>query len=115
MRFVNTLIFVLFSFVVTESNASENKQIFGSVECSSYNENKNNPNMQFGYKNWWAGYLTGLGITFEDGKSPEVMPEATNFILSLSSYCNSNPRDTLKGAIDDYIKRQIKAGFAKVT
>jgi len=115
MRFVNALILVLFSFVATETNATESKQVFGGVECSSYNENKNNSNMQFGYKNWWAGYLTGLGVTFEEGKSPEAMPEATNFILSLSSYCNSNPSGTLKGAVDDYIKRKIQAGYAKVT
>ena len=57
--------------------------------------------MQFGYKNWWAGYLTGLRVKFEDGKSPEFLPEATNFILSIGSFCDSNPEKTLKEAVDN--------------
>jgi|GEM_PF-2205869 len=114
MRFVHILMFVVFSSTATEHEVFNENQVFGSVECSSYNANKNNPNMQFGYKNWWAGYLTGTGVTFKKGKSPEYLPEGTNFILSIGSFCQSNPESSLKMAIDSYINNQVKVGYAKL-
>lgn len=114
MRFVHLLVFVVFSSTATEHEAFEESHVIGSVECSSYNSNKNEPNIQFGYKNWWAGYLTGTGVVFVKGKSPEYMPEGTNFILSIGSFCKSNPERTLKNAIDNYINKQVKVGYAKL-
>ena len=114
MRLVNLLIVVILANLALASNASSRSHIFGSIECSSYNENKDKPTMQFGYKNWWAGYMTGIGVTFKDGKSPEFMPETTNFIISIGSFCQSNPENTLKDAVDSYLDKQIEAGYAKV-
>ncbi|GAA6183615.1 hypothetical protein [Aliiglaciecola sp. NS0011-25] len=87
----------------------------GHSSCKMYEENKNNPEFQFAYKNWWAGYLTGLDIEFADGKSPELVgEEATNFILSISSYCFHKPQNTMKEAVDAYINEQTAAGYARL-
>ncbi|WP_022944179.1 hypothetical protein [Pseudoalteromonas ruthenica] len=112
MRF-SQLITLVFALIIAEQlNATENNTVFGSVECSQYNKKKNEPNWQYGYKNWWAGYLTGTGVVFKQGKSPDKMPEGQNFILSIASYCNTNPSSNLKNAIDKYIADQVKAGHA---
>ncbi|ADN75658.1 hypothetical protein Fbal_1454 [Ferrimonas balearica DSM 9799] len=115
MRLVQSFILMMLSIIAMKIGATEKSQVFGSVECSSYSKNKNLPNMQFGYKNWWAGYLTGLGVTFEKNKSPEHMPEAMNFIMSIGYFCQLNPNKTMKDAVDSYIKKQIQTGHAKVT
>jgi len=113
MKFVHLLMFIAFSSNATEKSFDESK-VFGSVGCISYNTNKNNPNMQFGYKNWWAGYLTGTGVVFQKDKSPKQLPEGTDFIVSLGLFCQSNPDKSLKSAIDSYINKQVKAGYAKL-
>ncbi|MDO6713435.1 hypothetical protein Q4567_22110 [Aliiglaciecola sp. 2_MG-2023] len=114
MRFTYLITFVILLIVAGQSRATEGSNVFGSVGCSLYNINKNEPNWQYGYKNWWAGYLTGTGVVFNAGKSPDKMPEGQNFILDISSYCNLNPNSNLKGAIDTYIAKQVKAGYAKL-
>lgn len=112
MRFAQSTTFIFLVIIAIQSATAVGNNVFGSVECSLYNQKKNNPNWQYGYKNWWAGYLTGTGVVFKKGKSPDEMPESQNFILSTGSYCNSNPNSNLKNAIDGYIETQIKAGFA---
>ncbi|RHW74604.1 hypothetical protein [Colwellia sp. RSH04] len=112
MRFAHQITLVVLLVFTKQTVATEALNVFGSVECSLYNQKKNEPNWQYGYKNWWAGYLTGTGVIFEQGKSPDKMPEGQNFIISIGSYCNSNPNSNLKNAIDSYIAKQVRAGYA---